>query len=158
MERWILDIVLKDANLNPQFQTTVTPIWLVVNADGLAQQFSTPTASISTGLMWNFPARLFLSVSNIATSYLYVTMCTFGPNNQGNIQLARSRIALRGVPRDVPKVFRFPLMCAQNSAQEFARLTACASLSPIAGAEGPRTYTNDARESGPFVPRPLLSV
>jgi hypothetical protein len=158
MEKWILDLVVKDASLGAQFQSVSTPIWLVINVDGLTRPFSTPPASISSGPSWNFPARLFLSIADITTGYLYVTMCTFGPNNQGVVTLARSRIGLRSLPRDAPKLFRFPLMWTQNGAQECARLCVCATLSALAPADGPRTYTGNPGTPGPFVPRSLQSV
>jgi hypothetical protein len=153
--RWILDLVVKDAALDPQVQSISTLIWLILNVDGLAQPFSTPTASVSAGLSWDFPARLFLSLSDVAGAYLYVTMCTFGPNNQGLVTIARSRIGLRSLPRDSPKTFRFPLMRSQNGAQEFARLCVCATLSAMAG---PQSYTGASPGTSPFLPRSLQSV
>jgi hypothetical protein len=157
MERWILDLVVKDATLSPQFQATAAPVWLVVNADGLPQPFSIPPASISSGPTWNFPARLFLSLADIAAGYLYVTLCTFGPNNHGVVTLARSRVGLRSLPRDTPRLFRFPLMWAQNGAQEFARICVCATLASLPAGDGPRTYTGSPAGRAPVPARFLQS-
>jgi hypothetical protein len=126
---WILDLVVKDATLT--IDRISTPLWFIISADGLPQPFATPPASIASGPSWNYPARLLLSTPDLNSCYLYVTLCTYGPGNQGVFQLARSRIGLRAIPRGAPKQFSFPLMRCQNGAQEMARLCLCAAISPV---------------------------
>jgi hypothetical protein len=108
---------------------------------------------MSSGPSWNFPARLLFSLPNINCGSLYVTMCTFGPNNHDAITLARSRVRLSSLPRDAPKMFSFPLMWARNGAQECARLFLCATLSPMAGTNGAKTYGGTPGSPVQFVPR-----
>jgi hypothetical protein len=126
---WVLDLVVKSATITSPTFAISTPLWFIISADGLPQPFATPPASVTSGPSWNYAARLLLSIADPTRCYLYVTMCTYGPGNQGLVQLARSRIGLRAMPRDAPREFTFPLMRCQNGAQEMARLCLCAALS-----------------------------
>jgi hypothetical protein len=152
---WVLDLVVKSATINSPTFVISTPLWFIISADGLPQPFVTPPASVTSGPSWNYAARLLLSIPDITPCYLYVTMCTYGPGNQGVVQIARSRIGLRAMPRDTPQQFTFPLMRCQNGAQEIARLCLCAALSPVA--RRGRSYAGQAAAQAPQT-RGFLSV
>jgi hypothetical protein len=147
---FVLDIVFRDAAINRAFGSIVGPVWLAVGADGLNLPFHTDPVSVASGPRWNFAVRLVLSVADVAGAYLYCTLCTYGPGGHGTVALGRSRIGLRSLPTEEPKTFSFALMAAQSSAQEMARLSVCATLSPIqkyatVGGERTRKAENDRR-------------
>jgi hypothetical protein len=142
----VLDLILNDAQLNPSaIEEIHGPLWFVISADGLASAFATPLRSISSGLQWNFRARLLIKIPDIQNSYLYMTLCTYGPSGEGSVAVARSRIGLRSLPMGVPKQFSFPLMRSQNGAQEMAKVRLCATASPVN--RFPHSYTEATRTS-----------
>ena len=128
IERVVLDLIVKDAIISNNIQEISTPLWIVINVDGLERPFSTNVATGGSHPVWNFPVRVVIQVPDVSKAYLYATLCTYGPNHQGSVPVARSRIGLRALPRGSPKQFSFPLMRTQNGAQELASLTLAATL------------------------------
>jgi hypothetical protein len=106
-------------------------IWLVIFADGLDAPFSTTPRTVTSGKTFNFPARLLLKVPDVQNAYLYVTLCTYGPDGTKAIPLAKSRVGLRSLPQQFARAFRFPLMKYQNGAQPMAHLSLEARMQPI---------------------------
>lgn len=129
---YILDIVVKEADLMPILSDIGTPLWFVINADGLPNQFFTPKVCFNMHPVWNCPMRLIIQVPDIARAYLYVTLCTFAENGTDVRGIARARVGLRSLPNGTPKQFRFPLMYTSNSAFEALQLYLIATLSSIA--------------------------
>lgn len=123
-----LDIVVKDAVISSDIQEITTPLWIVFYVNGLSAPFSTERATGGRHVVWNFAARVVLSNIDVRAAYLYTTLCTYGPGNQGVIALARSRVGLRSLPTGTPREFTFPLMREQNAAQVFANLSLQATL------------------------------
>jgi len=126
---WILDLVIRDAEIKEEYSNIEKPIWFVVSANGLNQPFSTPQVTPTKSPKWNYPARLVLKFSDITTAYLYVTLCTFGNDNNVIIPLARARVGLRTFPIQNPRQFTFPLMNVNDLSQEFSTLRLIATIS-----------------------------
>jgi hypothetical protein len=146
MQTWILDLLVNEVELHSSCADEVHgAVWLVMSADGLSSPFSTPTRSLSSRPAFNFPARLFLKIPDLQNAYLFVTLCTYGPDGAGAIPLARSRVGLRSLPNGFPKQFRFPLMKYQNGAQQSAVLSVKATMSQVSGV--PNSYPGVARPS-----------
>jgi hypothetical protein len=146
MQTWILDLVVNEVELNaPCAEEVHGAVWLAMSADGLASPFSTPTRSLSTHVVFNFSARLFLKIPDLQNAYLFVTLCTYGPDGAGAIPLARSRVGLRSLPNGFPRQFRFPLMKYQNGAQQSAVLCVKATMSQVSGVSN--SYPGVARPS-----------
>ena len=131
IDTWILDLVIKDAEMGPDTQNLNTPLWFVIKADGLPQPVHTSQALPSSNPQWNFPVRLILQLNDISRAYLYVTLCTFKPGFEGPTAIARSRIGLRSMPIGSPKQFKFPLMLSVNPNSLAAHACFMATLSPI---------------------------
>jgi hypothetical protein len=129
MESWVLDLVIKDASLVPTGY--LGPLWFVIRADGLSEQFATPRASAISGPTWNYSARLLLKSPDVSKGYLYFQLCTFGPGGQGRVTVAVSRIGIRVLPRGCPMMFSFPVVRPGNAAQEVARVTIVSALMPV---------------------------
>ena len=121
---------MKTGHLKAPIKTSSNSIWIVISVDGADQPFSTNVAGISENTVWEFPHRTVLNLNDISTAYLYFTLCTYGPD-QTVVALARSRVCLRHFPNGSPKTFTFPLMSANNSADETMSLTLCATLSSL---------------------------
>lgn len=147
MSSWILDLVIKDAEINEDLASTKSPIWFVVQADGLQQPFSTKQVQYSRTPSWNYPARLVLKVSDISQAYMYVVLCTFGPDNIIN-PLCRARVGLRNLPIGSPKTFKFPLMQIDNNEWESATVRCVATLSSFT----PQVYLP------PAMNRPMMNA
>ena len=128
---WILDIVIQDGDFLLREESYSMPFWFVISATGLQSQFSTPQASFSFKPVWNFPTRLIIQITDLQTSYLYFTLCTFEQNGRDVRGVARSRVGLRSFPIGNPKKIRIPLMNASNAAQLAMSLNVIASLLPL---------------------------
>lgn len=126
---WILDLVVKEAEMGPGLENLQTPLWFILTADGLNQQIPTTQAIPCKKPKWDFPARMILTLSDISRAYLYVTLTTFNVGANGTYALARSRIGLRSLPIGSPKTFKFPLMQSSNGANVAATVTFVATLS-----------------------------
>jgi hypothetical protein len=122
---WLLDVVVANADMSPEFGNFKTPIWLVIAADSLDQPFSTPQTIPSKRLTWQYPFRLTLNVPDIATSYLYISMCSYDSNRE-IIPIGRCRISLGSMPSGNAKMIRFPLL---NGCQEVCTMRFCATIS-----------------------------
>jgi hypothetical protein len=129
MESWVLDLVIKNASLSADGH--LGPLWFVIRADGLSEQFATPRASVVSGPTWNYSVRLLLKSPDILKGYLYFQLCTFGSGGQGSVTLAVSRIGMRALPRAYPMIFSFPVVRPGNAAQEVARVTIISALAPV---------------------------
>lgn len=128
---WILDIVIQDGDFHLQEENYSMPFWFVISATGLQNQFSTPQAAFSMNPVWNYPTRLIIQITDLQTSYLYFTLCTYEQNGRDVRGVARSRVGLRSFPIANPKRIRIPLMNASNAAQLAMSLNVVASLSPL---------------------------
>ena len=143
---WIIDLVIKDAEIHDGVNHSNTPIWFVVIADGVPQPFSTPQVQNSKNPTWNYPARLVLKSLDISKSFLYVALCTSGPNNV-NIPLCSARISLRNLPIGSPKSFKFPLMLTNKADTEACTVRCAATLSSFT----PQVYLQ------PSINRPMMT-
>lgn len=127
---WILDVVIKNAQLSANFPDPSKSFWLLINADGIPHPFSTPQvqpqkkchpsdaanlASCQQSVLvleWNCPARIVLDGSllrDFSTGYLYVSLCSYNNDQTDIVSLAHSRISLRVLPFGSPKTLYFPL-------------------------------------------------
>lgn len=142
---WVLDIVIYDGEFLLNDESYSMPFWFVISATGLQNQFSTPQASFSSHPVWNYPTRLIIQITDLQSSYLYFTLCTYEQNGRDVRGIARSRVGLRSFPIGNPKKVRIPLMSASNSATIAMSLSVVASLSPL---------TNHASANPKTLPRP----
>ena len=127
---WLLDLVVKGGVARGPIPTSSNSIWIVISIDGASEPFSTNIATVSMRPVWDYPSRVILRLQDITKAYMYLTLCTYGPD-QGVVALARSRICLRYFPNGTPKEFAFPLMSAYNSAEEMMSLTLFATISSL---------------------------
>ena len=128
---YLLDLVIKDGEFKVQLDSYVSTLWFLISADGLQNAFSTPQSPLSENPSWDYPSRMIIQPPNIMQAYLYVTLCTYAPNGQDVIAIARSRVGLRSLPFSNPRQFKFPLMSAKNTAQEVMSLNVIATLSQL---------------------------
>ena len=127
---WILDLVVKYGDARKPIPTLSNSIWFVISVDGASEPFSTSISCVSMHPVWEYPSRTLLKLDELQTAYMYFTLCTYGPD-QGVIALARSRVSLKYFPCGTPKQFTFPLMSANNSAEELMSLTLLGIISQI---------------------------
>ncbi|KAH0790441.1 hypothetical protein GPJ56_005737 [Histomonas meleagridis] len=128
---YLLDLFIKDGEFKVQLDNYISTLWFLISADGLQNAFSTPQSPLSVNPIWDYPSRMIIQPSDIMHAYLYVTLCTYAPNGQDVIAIARSRVGLRSLPISNPRQFRFPLMSAKNAAQEVMSLNVVATLSQL---------------------------
>ena len=128
---FILDLVIKEAEMGEQMAHLKTPLWFVLTADGLSQPAQSTQAIPCQRPRWDWPVRLILSIQDITRAYLYVTMATYKIGADGVMAIARSKIGLRSLPIGKPKQFKFPLMQSSNAANIVAQVTFIATLSSI---------------------------
>jgi hypothetical protein len=121
----LLDVVVNTAEMYTEIGAQDKSVWLVIAADGLRQPFSTPPAKAAKRVTWQYPFRLALNEIDIATSYLYITMCKCGVARD-IVPIGRCRIAVAAMPRGKAKMIRFPLL---EGAQQVCTMRCCATLS-----------------------------
>lgn len=121
---YLLDVVVSGATLIPEYSHLKKPIWLVIHADSLDQPFSTPEAK-AWNPVWEYPFRLVLNVSDISTSYLFITLCTYADDRTIKA-LARSRVPLGSMPSGNAKMINFPMLMKDR---EVCVMRFCATIS-----------------------------
>lgn len=128
---WLLDVVINDATLSPQFANITTPLWLVIASDGLARPFSTPSVHGSPNPTWKYPVRLVLSFESIDKAYLYISLCTYEANVQGKVKsLGNCRISIKSIPTGGAQMIGFPIYDPKDLTNEVAMMRFCATISP----------------------------
>lgn len=148
---WILDLVVKDAEMGPGMSNLKTPLWFVLSADGLMQPIQTTQAIPCQKPKWDFPARMILTLSDLSRAYLYVTLATYKVGADGVQAIARSRIGLRSLPIGSPKKFKFPLMQSNNSANLAATVSFVATLSSFTPRTTPVVGGSYGVQSRPYM-------
>ena len=131
-KQWILDILIKDGKYLGDPQDVEGSMWFVISCDGTPQAVATNQTGLSINPQWNFPQRIILQADDIARSYLYFTLCTYGKGGVGVVPIARSRLCLNSLPLGSPKQFSFPIMSVKNSIDEIIHLRVLATLSLLA--------------------------
>ena len=144
---YVLDILIKRADMKSPLSELETPMWFVLTADGLTSPPIQSTQAIpGPHPEWNFALRMVLSIRNISTSYLYISLATYQVGNGCPKCIARSKIKLANMPKGTPKQFKFPLMDAENSANVvgnatfLATFTALSSANQVVGGSSPYPY------------------
>ena len=127
----ILDLVVKEAEISPNLTGLKFPVWLIIRVDGSQQPFSTPEADDLKHPVWNYPARICVSLghNDLSRAYLYVTLCTFGDGRIGIKPLGRARVSLKSLPIGDAKSFFFPLMMQNDLTKEACTLKFAATIS-----------------------------
>lgn len=133
---YILDLLIKEGTFENRNDID-SAMWFVISADGIAHPFSTNQVASSNNPCWTFPSRMFIQTPDIQRSYLYLTLCTYSPDGQGVVAVARSKIALRLLPAGNARQFTVPLMGATNSAKVVMQLKVVATISMVVPASNP---------------------
>ena len=120
---WILDIAFHDAKITEKYRDRYKSFWLVINADGLVSQFSTPLVYSADHPVWDYSARLMLQLQDLSRAYLYVSLCTYDQRTNAPVVVAMSRVSLKTFPYGSLKPFSFPLISSTDPHSTVAKLS-----------------------------------
>lgn len=129
MPTYILDLLIRRAQIKQACNNLIRPVWLMVRSDGVHQAFNTKQISPCEVLQWDAPARLILNIQNIKESVLQVSLCTLNESYNQTIVVASSQILLSSLPFLNPKTISFPLMSSYDLSQTAAIVTFTATIS-----------------------------
>lgn len=129
MPTYILDLLIRRAQIKQACNMLIRPVWLMVKSDGVHQAFNTKQVSPSQILQFDSPARLILNIQDIKESVLQVSLCTLDESYHQTIVVASSQILLSSLPFLNPKTISFPLMSTLNMTQTAAIVTVTATIS-----------------------------
>ena len=131
MPTYILDLLVRRAQIRQACNRLVRPVWLMIKSDGVHQAFNTKSINPSDVLQWDAPARLILNIQNFDESVLQVSLCTLNESYNQNLVVASSQILLSSLPSLNPKTISFPLMSSYNITETAAIVTMTATISQL---------------------------
>ncbi|OHS99972.1 hypothetical protein TRFO_33495 [Tritrichomonas foetus] len=131
MPTYILDLVIERAQVLNSCPPAGSPVWIMIQADGVHQVFNTPAQLLSQMLQFNSPARFILTLMNLENSFLIAKLCTNDPRSGATHVLAQSQIQLSTLPKKTPKNFSFPLKSSYNLSKDAMLLTLTATISML---------------------------
>jgi hypothetical protein len=128
MPTYLLDMVVESGELYQPCSPIQTPIWIIIQSDGLHQMFSTSQVAPSPRPVWRCPARLVINLPDLDGTHFKATLCTSSPSGSV-IAVGSSKVNLSTLPFGTPSRLSFALMSTQNVSVEAANLTMRATLS-----------------------------
>lgn len=129
---FILDILLDEGQFSPYLNQFVSPMWLVLTADGLSKSVSTPRVLPNPTVKFNFPARLILNLNNLDNAFLQVSLCTVLDSDPTKKKLiASSKMKLNALMPGRCSKITFPLLDSLNHQKEAALITIQVSFSDL---------------------------
>lgn len=152
MPTYILDLLIRRAQLKQACNGLVRPVWLMVKSDGVHQAFNTNTVSPSQTMQFESPARLILNIQNIKESVLQVSLCTLDESYHQTIVVASSQILLSSLPFLNPKTISFPLMSTRNMTQTAAIVTMTATISLLPSANDRQKSSQASNSTNSYYP------
>ena len=130
MTKYVLDLLIREAELFTPCSWVTNPIWIDISADGLQKTFSTSRVSPCPHPSWNCGARLVLKLNTLAGSHFAASLMTNRQDGQP-VAVARSQIRLETLPLGTPRKFAFPLMFVQDYSVQAASLCVTATISAL---------------------------
>jgi hypothetical protein len=134
MSRYILDLVVEEAQLYQCCSSIQSPFFIAIRADGLQQEFVTPHVPASPQPAWRCPVRLILNLPHLNNYHLRASLRTTLYHGQV-AAVASAQVRLASLPTGQPIRISFPLQLAHDHTVQAATLTVTASLSPLPQAQ-----------------------
>jgi hypothetical protein len=122
------------------------------DADDCRKQLTTPQATPSSTVHFNFSHRFVLALPTLDGAHLRTRLCTRSVDGTAVTVLATSQIRLARLPADTARSFTFPLLCVANTAVGFAIVSGTASLTGMTVAPEEVAPAHNARPR-PWIPR-----
>ena len=135
MTKYVLDLLIRDAELFTPCSWLRAPIWVDISADGLQKKFSTSQVAPCPHPSWNSGARLVLKLNTLTGSHFKAALMSYGPDGQP-FPVAMSQIRLETLQLGMVRKFSFPLMLVQDYSIQAASLSVTATISALAQLQG----------------------
>ena len=147
MSQYVLDIIVKSAELDKSLKSLKGDFFLKFKVDGNQQNVFTPNSPPSN-LCWNYSFRIILTLADISSAFLYAYLCVRHNGKDRNIGM--SKVCIKALPVGYPKNFTFPVMNPKNTAITTAKLNLTAALSALVPTPG-KYYSNPVHSTfGPM--------